>query len=201
MWTPIILSICAAVALLCTVWDAVEGANTPWKRRRAMIAALVGFPAIAIQCWHTLEAPAELRRRMFEAIAAEQIANLDRMDGWAKPEEQEQSRLAITDLQSAAVKGAIGSALFSASADNLLLESLTRMNELVEDLNKRNRKLTEIMWNNPKHSHLEFRRKIKDSAAYLTTRQQAISLLDLLVKHYGLDPKRQYFGAQGPQMK
>ena len=83
----VLLSFLAVAALALTAWDAIEGANTTGKRRRAKIAVVVGVLAIGIQCWQTLRAGVEPRQRMIEAIAAEQIANLQRIDSWSRPEE------------------------------------------------------------------------------------------------------------------
>jgi hypothetical protein len=111
---------------------------------------------------------------------------------------QEKLNMALTELQSAAVKGAIASAYFTSNADNLLLEALTGMNELTENFKKQLRKTSENIWEHRGPSSLEWRRKIKESPSYLRTKEQATLLLRLLVEKYGLDPNRQFFGTQAP---
>ena len=73
------------------------------------------------------------------------------------------------------------------------------MSEIVDDFNKRIRKTAGNMWGDRGGTSLEWRRKLKDSSTYRTTKEQATSLLSLLVKQYGLDPKRQFFGTQEPK--
>ena len=197
MLTTVLLSACAGAALGLSTWDALVGATSRGKQLRILVAGVVGVSAIVIQCHQALSAGDEARQRTVEAIAAEQIANLQRMDGLSRPEEQEKSNLGLPELQSAVVKGALASALLAGKADNELLEVLTLLNERVDDFNKRIRKTNENMWSGRGGSSMEWRHKVKDSPSYRTTKDTAIRLLTLLVAKYNLDPQRSFFGVEG----